>query len=343
METQLKKIEMDDIIERLKENENLSRKFHNVETKILSILDFQNFFKALLDEIKMQFQIPYAWISMINNCEVSNLIDALDSSIEIQRRINFIKEETFLNLIDKNKPLLVNENLETYSQLYPSGKNSVIESIALLPISFKGDIIGSLNLADLSKKRFSPGIDTFLLKQLALKVSLCLSNVTAHEKIKFFAYHDPLTNLLNRRVMETVLEREFKRSKRYTNQLSVVFLDLDYFKNVNDIFGHAVGDEVLIIVADILSAMCRVSDVVTRFGGDEFVIILPETKIDKAKSMMNRINNHIKASPLVVQGESVNVSLSFGIASTEDKTINDYSKLLDKADKALYQIKALRK
>jgi len=280
---------------------------------------------------------------MINNSEVSTLIDALDSSIEIQRRINFIKEETFLNLIDKNKPLLVNEKLETFSQLYPSGKNSVIKSIALLPISFKGEIIGSLNLADLSKKRFSPGIDTFLLEQLALKVSVCLSNVTAHEKIKFFAYHDPLTNLLNRRVMETVLEREFKRSKRYTNQLSVVFLDLDYFKNVNDIFGHAVGDEVLIIVADILSAMCRESDVVTRFGGDEYVIILPETKTEKAKSMMNRINNHIKSSPLLVQGESVNVSLSFGIASTEDKAINDYSKLLDKADKALYQIKALRK
>ena len=124
--------------------------------------------------------------------------------------------------------------MKPYQKLFPKNKKYYIQSIAVAPLSLDGDIIGSLNQADFSPLRFKPGIDTSLLEQLALKVSLCLSNVTAHEKLRFLAYHDPLTGLLNRRVMEVVLKREFARSKRYSRPLSLVFIDMDYFKQIND-------------------------------------------------------------------------------------------------------------
>ena len=220
----IKMTDLSAIIERLKQNEDVTRKFHEIETRILTILDFSDLFEVLLTQIREKFKVPYAWLSMIEKSEVSTLIHALESSEIIKDRLNIIDRKSFFSLVDSNMhPLLVNEDLKPYYKLLPKDYKYFIKSIAIAPISLDGEIIGSLNQADFSSKRFQPGIDTSRLEQLAIKVSLCLSNVTAHEKIRFLAYHDPLTKLLNRRVIESVLKRELNRSKRYGSILSVVF------------------------------------------------------------------------------------------------------------------------
>jgi len=187
-------------------------------------------------------------------------------------------------------------------------------------------------------------MDTFLLEQLAAKVSLCLSNVTAHEKLEFLAYHDPLTSLLNRRVMETVLKREAGRAKRYEMPLSVVFLDLDYFKAVNDTFGHETGDKLLIHLSRNLEKKSRETDIVARFAGDEFVIILPETDDAQAEALMNRITLHLDENPLTQDETTIPVATSFGIASMTDINPDEdaASQLLKKADERLYVKKEAR-
>ncbi len=200
-----------------------------------------------------------------------------------------------------------------------------------------------MNQGDPSPDRFRPGIDTSLLEQLAVKVSLCLSNVIAHEKVRFLAFHDPLTGLLNRRVMDSVLEREYLRARRYRTSLSLVFLDLDHFKEVNDIQGHGVGDEVLKYLAQKLSGFCRKIDVVARYAGDEFLILLPETDKKSAQLLMERICAHFADHPLQLGGKSMPVSFSYGVASVEDAGIGDSRTLLKKADEALYAAKKARK
>ena len=336
--------DIDTILERLRQNEEITRKFHEIETRILSIVNFRDLFEVLLVLIKEKFNVPYVWISMIDQSEVSSLIQSLETSESLKEKINIIARENFLNLIGRRlDPLLANHDMEPFKKLLPENQNYFIKSIAIAPISLDGEIIGSLNQADFSRSRFQPGIDTSRLEQLAVKVSLCLSNVTAHEKLKFLAFHDPLTGLLNRRVMETVLKREFNRSRRYAGILSVVFLDLDDFKGINDRYGHDRGDDVLKHVAKNLLDMSRDSDVVARFAGDEFVYILPETSPENAENLMSRIRDHLKAHPLEVEDTLIPVSISFGVATTEDDRIETADQLLKKADEMLYTSKKLKK
>ena len=172
-----------------------------------------------------------------------------------------------------------------------------------------------------------------------MKVSLCLSNVTAHEKLQFMAYHDPLTGLLNRRVMEAVLKREFNRAERYASNLSIVFLDLDNFKRINDVYGHDCGDDLLKYVGGCLLEMSRDTDVVARFAGDEFIIILPETPKNSAENLMKRVKSYFSQHPLIANDRSIPISISFGVASTEGKSVKDPDSLLKDADEMLYLAK----
>ena len=328
------------IIERLRQNEEITRKFHEIETQFLTIDNFKDLFEVLLTQVIEKFRVPYAWISMIENSEISSLIQSMESSDLLKARLNIIPIDTFQQLVGNNiKPILVNDHIKPYHQLFPKNQKYLIRSLAIAPISLHGEVIGSLNQADYSRTRFQPGIDTSGLQQLAIKVSLCLSNVFAHEKLKFLAYHDPLTGLLNRRVIESVLGRELNRSKRYASTLSVVFLDLDDFKAVNDKYGHDRGDDLLKYVAKSLFDMSRESDVVARFAGDEFVFILPETPAKNTEKLMNRVKKYLKDNPLLHEDISIPISISFGVASTEDEQMNDPTTLLKKADEMLYQAK----
>jgi diguanylate cyclase (GGDEF)-like protein len=331
------------IIERLKENEEIDKKFYQVETKILKVLNFKDFFEVLLTEIKDIFNVPYVWISLIKTSEVISLLRQMESSKILKKNINIIDRAPFQKLVDDNKtPLLVNKDLKPFYELIPIKRKHLIGSIAIAPISIDGEIIGSLNQADSSPIRFQPGMDTALLEHLAVKISLCLSNVTAHEKLKIMAYHDPLTGLLNRRVMHSAIKREFKRSKRYGSPLSVAFFDIDNLKRINDTHGHDSGDAMIKHVADILSYESRESDIITRFAGDEFVAIFPETNENDAKNLINRIKLYCLEHPLNTEKLSIPVSISFGVSSTANKEIKSPDLLLKHADEALYKAKRIK-
>ncbi len=334
---------IESIIECLNKNEELDKKFYLVETKILKVLNFKDFFEVLLTEIKNIFDVPYVWISLVKTSEVTKLVRSLEASTVLRRNITIIDRSYFQKLLKNQKtPLLSNSNLEPFYNLIPIKRKHLIGSIAIAPISLDGEIIGSLNQADFSPVRFQPGIDTGLLEHLAVKISLCLSNVTAHEKLKIMAYHDPLTGLLNRRVMNSVLKREFKRSARYENALSILFLDIDNLKRTNDNHGHDAGDIMIQYVAEILLSNCRESDIITRFAGDEFVAILPETSKKDAERLISRIKLYCLEHPLNTDKASIPVSISFGLSSTEDKKIKSTEMLLRQADLNLYNTKRIK-
>jgi diguanylate cyclase (GGDEF)-like protein len=336
--------DLERILETLRENEEIARKFFEIEVSILSILDFQDLFERLLSEIREKFGIPCVWISLIDRSQISDLIQALASSKDLRERLNVIDRKTFLKLIDNTTtPLLLNGDLRPYYSIFPRGQLNFIRSLAISPISLHGEVIGSLNQADFSRLRYRPGMDTRLLEQLAVKVSICLSNVIAHERLKWLAVRDSLTSLLNRRVMETVLKREFRRAQRYKSSLSLAFLDLDHFKEVNDRHGHKCGDALLQHVSSQLMEITRDSDVVARYGGDEFVIILPGTSAEEVRKLLHRLQQHFQDCPMR-QGEiAIPVSISFGVASVTDPGVTDPESLLRTADAMLYSIKKSKK
>lgn len=338
---------MDDIkeiLETLRTNQEISRRFFEIESSILSVFNFQDLFEKLLAEIKEKFGIPYVWISIIDKSAISNLVQSLISSEIIKEQLNVIDRNTFLKLTEnKITPILANDDLKPFYKLLPPKQKYLIRSLAIAPITLDGEIIGSLNHADHSELRYWSGMETTLLEQLAVKVSICLSNVMAHEQLRLLAFKDPLTGLLNRRTMDNVLKREFNRAKRYATPLSLIFLDLDDFKVVNDLYGHDIGDDLLKYVATHLEKMSRKSDVIARFAGDEFIIILPYTPLEKAQNLVNRLQNFFQKNPPNFHGTSIPILISPGIASIEDETVSDAASLLKRADTMLYKAKKMKK
>ncbi|MCU0531081.1 MAG: GGDEF domain-containing protein, partial [Syntrophales bacterium] len=145
------------------------------------------------------------------------------------------------------------------------------------------------------------------------------------------------------RVMEQVLRREFDRARRYGTELAVVFLDIDEFKGINDRYGHDTGDEVLKWVGNRLLSMSRQSDVVARFAGDEFVVVLPNTGADRAYRFVDRLQTFFLSTHLAHDGKVIPVSVSCGIATMADAGMADAVALLKKADERLYQSKNSKK
>ncbi len=332
------------LLERLKQNEIVARRFHEIEISILTILNFKDFVEELLSEISSKFSIPYTWVSIIQESSIVKYLQNIENSTLLSRSTTFLSESEFRAITQNRlKPLLANKDLDTFNALIPDASDYEIGSIAIAPITLDGHVVGSINQADKNIYRFEPGIDTTLLEQLALKVSLCLSNVTAHEQLKYLAFHDTLTGLLNRGVMERVLEREFQRSKRYHIELSVVFLDLDDFKSINDTYGHDKGDRALIHTANTLKSLKRDSDIVSRFAGDEFVVILPSTNITQAENYIKRVKEKLANEPLSANGETFSVQLSYGLSSVFEKKMESSSILLKAADKKLYKAKNHKK
>ncbi len=155
------------------------------------------------------------------------------------------------------------------------------------------------------------------------------------------AHTDPLTQVLNRRALTVRLASELERARRYDSVLTLLMVDLDHFKKVNDTYGHLVGDEVLREVATLLQNEVRSVDVVARYGGEEFVAVLPETSLAGAMIFAERIREHVAATPFASSlVEPLRLTASIGVSSYPSATISTVDDLFARADEALYRAKA---
>lgn len=335
--------DIDEILSIIKTNEAIARKLFEIELKILTIKNFRGLFEELLILIEAEFHIPHVWISLVDNSQLAKYVSALDSSSLLRRRVNLIPKEILWNLFGRSRePILANKNLTGYFKLLPEKQKHQIKSLAIAPVELDGNFVGTLNMGDFSEARFQPEMDTFFLSQLVVKVSICLSNVTAHEKLKRLASRDPLTNLLNRREMELALVQEFNRRARYGQPLALLFVDCDGFKHVNDYYGHDCGDAVLQYLAHRMKNLIRPSDLIFRFAGDEFVIVLPHQTLREAAIVARRLQDYLHNHPMEYGNHLIPVSISIGISSTEETDVNDPRSLLRRADQRLYAAKNQR-
>jgi len=148
------------------------------------------------------------------------------------------------------------------------------------------------------------------------------------------AIHDEKTGLYNNKFFETVLEMELEKAKRKQQKLSMIMTDIDFFKKINDTLGHIKADELLKRLADVIKKQIRKSDIVARFGGEEFVILLPETNLEKAKKFAARLKKAVHSDSMF---KKYHLTVSGGISQYKDK--EDGKKLKERVDKALYQAK----
>ena len=157
----------------------------------------------------------------------------------------------------------------------------------------------------------------------------------ANETIGRLMREDPLTGLANRRALEEILPRAVAFARRWQHPLSVVMADLDFFKGVNDRYGHLTGDQVLVSFSQLLKSSCRVEDIVARFGGEEFVLLLPNTSLQQAASLAERLRVNTTEATMPIP---VSITCSFGVTCFQADDTEDT--LIARADRALYQAKA---
>ena len=162
----------------------------------------------------------------------------------------------------------------------------------------------------------------------------------SQEELKLLSITDPLTKLYNRRYFSEISIKLLELAKRQKQPLSLMILDIDKFKNINDTYGHDVGDEVIISLANLLKKIQRKSDVVCRFGGEEFVLLLPNTDYDDAKKVAEKIRKKVKKSEVLYgKNNSLKFTVSIGVAQVDTTNENSIEPALKRADNALYEAK----
>jgi len=195
------------------------------------------------------------------------------------------------------------------------------------------------------------GADDYLAKpfdELELKARLLVGKrildlqdelVSARESMRHAATHDSLTGLMNRGEILSMLERELERARREHNKLAVILSDIDHFKRVNDTLGHLFGDEALREIGRRLCAQLRVYDGVGRYGGEEFLIILPNCELRDALMRANELRESVANTPVVCSGEERFITMSMGVAVSAGDEKNELEALLNQADAGLYAAK----
>lgn len=320
-------------------------------------IDFLVLMKILASQISLKLQnIVLSEQSKIN-VEFHDSMKNIAKIIETQYELNYI-----VPLIGEMLDRFISDHLiyvflkqgEEYSLVWPKAcKDERIyealkqltpeteyiltnnDKIGAFPLTSEGEITGCIvarsTLDKLSKR------DISYLEQLTRQSAITINRANTYSKVLQYATLDALTNLNNRRQFEIRLKQEIATTKRQKNPLCAMMIDIDFFKKVNDTYGHASGDEVLRTIASIIKAQLRESDIPARYGGEEFAVLLPYTHIEEAQIVGERLRKAVEEASIQLDKLNINVTISMGLAElTPDLSGEELFKL---ADKALYEAK----
>jgi len=211
-------------------------------------------------------------------------------------------------------------------------------SLIVVPLHYRQQVLGTLTaINDITERDYTQA-DVDLLETIANHAAVAIKNAQLFEEVQHLAKTDDLTGINNRRQLFTLGNRELNAAKRYQHPFTVIMLDIDNFKEVNDTYGHAIGDEALKSLAKLCQINIRKIDILGRYGGEEFVILLPNTNLLQGYEIANRLRAQVEETTISTDAGDIKITISLGIAQM-DSNSSTLAALIDLADTALYQAK----
>ncbi len=232
-------------------------------------------------------------------------------------------------------PEVASNDLTTASETSPGAPR--VLSVVVAPLILGDEVLGAITLSANKTNAFTES-DKRLLVSFAATTTAALRNAQLHAEVQKLAITDSLTGLYNRRGFFEIGRREIQRARRFKHPLSAIMIDVDHFKQINDTYGHIVGDRVLVHLAGSLQKITRSVDILCRYGGDEFAILLPETDLFTATAVAERLRQCAMESSVTIESGQVPFTISLGVSKAVADT-QELASLLESADTALYYAK----
>ena len=328
-------------------DEDKMRRSQQRELRLLQAEDLESLLREMLLGLRASYGLEYVSVILCDpDYDIRHLLLAHGTPAASFKNLVMVESLTGMapQYVALRQPWLGAYTACDHQLICPGA--SGLASIALIPLLHRQQLIGSINLGSADAERFTRGHAADFLAHLGVIASFCVENTVNRARLLRSGFTDVLTGWHNRRYLQVRIREELARARRDQLQLVCLMLDIDHFKRVNDIWGHAAGDAVLQELANRIDMQVRGSDVAVRYGGEEFVILLPDTAIDLGVKIAERIREAVSASEYELpNGESIKVTASIGVAGIiPDKDADDLKTigeaLVAHADVALYQAKS---
>ena len=340
------KAQLEMFLSQARSNEEKMRRLQAQELRLLEMDDLLGLLEALLDDYRSEFNLDSVSLVIIDpEYELQRLLDAAGGFSH--PGLKLLHDATDLHEYYGQYPAIeMGQYIPECHEPWFSLPQENLKCIAMLPLKRRKRLMGSLNLASSEESRFSKDHGSELLDRLASIVSISLENILNQERLKRIGLTDALTGLNNRRFFNQRLDEEIMRALRHESSLSALFIDADHFKSVNDQYGHAVGDLALIELSKKLRGYVRMQDVLARFGGEEFAILLSGSELHAAVRVAERIREEINDMMIPLEnGHLLKLTVSIGVselrsvANQMDDVAQIGEVLLQHADEAVYAAK----
>ncbi len=337
---------LDQFMSEARRNEQKLRRFERLELQLIGLNSLYDLVKTLIYPDKTGFQWDSVSLVLIDpEHELRRMLEDEGARLDEHPSLIFASG---LDELDSNYPHSFFPSVGRYrpgrhKSLFPQSRP---RSVTLLPLVRYGKLIGSLNIGSLDEDRYVRGSRTDFFEHLAAIVAICIENAANVQRLRRQGLTDTLTAINNRRFFDQRLQEEIEVAQRTDAPLSCMLLDVDYFKKVNDSYGHQVGDQVLREVAALVRAQLRGSDVLSRYGGEEFAALLSNTPEETAEEVAERVRSGVEENVFHLPGgEAFTVTISIGVAtytpaSETDSTSPGGELLVEHADRCMYQAKA---
>lgn len=307
----------------------------------LNIIQMETLVKTLRDRVTDIFNVELFSICIYDakSRKLSPLVNNHPESEGIRAEGIPLGDTPFMKTVVEEKRIVYVSDFAGSDYTTPPERGKYGDEYALgIPLIIGGEVIGVLNLNG-NGKGFFEKPDFAFMRLGAEHIASSISNAIQYQKIQEMAVRDGLTNLYNHRYFYERLAEEWGRARRYGQPISIILLDIDHFKKINDSYGHLTGDMALREIAKMLKKHVRIVDVVARYGGEEFAIMLPETVKEEALPVAERIRKDVESTAFKGEKETIRFTVSAGVEDTKNTHVKKPDDVVRLADEKLYKAK----